>query len=67
MINKQTDNDTDKIPRVVTKEIKGNMLTGTYIDENTIIIDGIGNVRKVGELDMRQFIRDAMSLPSFWR
>jgi hypothetical protein len=51
----------------VVKEIKGQQLTGTYLDEKTIIIEGLGKVTKVGELDLRQFIRDAMSLPAFWR
>lgn len=51
----------------VVKEIKGQQLTGTYIDDKTIIIEGLGKVTKVGELDLRQFIKDAMSLPAFWR
>ncbi|WP_165770717.1 hypothetical protein [Bacillus cereus] len=51
----------------VVKEIKGQKLTGTYIDENTITIEGLGKVKKTGELDLKNFIKDAMSLPSFWR
>lgn len=51
----------------VTKIIKGVVLTGTYVDENTIVIEGLGKVKKSGELDLKNFIKDAMSLPSFWR
>ncbi|MED4534457.1 hypothetical protein ABET51_03475 [Metabacillus fastidiosus] len=51
----------------VVKEIKGQKFTGTYLDENTIIIQGLGKVKKTGELDLKSFIKDAMSLPSFWR
>lgn len=51
----------------VTKIVKGKELTGTYVDENTIYIKGLGTVKKSGELDLKNFIKDAMSLPSFWR
>lgn len=50
----------------VTKEIRGKLLDCTYIDENTIIVEGLGTVKKTGELDLKNFIKDAMSLPSFW-
>jgi len=53
--------------KTVTKIIKGTELKGTYVDENTIYIEGLGTVKKTGELDLRNFIKDAMSLPSFWR
>lgn len=51
----------------VTKVIKGTELTGTYVDENTIHIKGLGTVKKSGELDLKNLIKDIMSLPSFWR
>jgi hypothetical protein len=51
----------------IKKVINGKELTGTYLDEKTIIIEGIGKVTKIGELDLKQFIKDAMSLPSFWK
>ncbi|WP_179123907.1 hypothetical protein [Paraliobacillus ryukyuensis] len=48
-----------------TKVIKGKETKGTYLDDDTIYIEGIGKVTKTGELDLRQFIRNAMALPSF--
>jgi hypothetical protein len=44
-------------PKQVTKMIKGKELTGTYVDEKTIIIEGIGKVTKVGELDLGSLLR----------
>jgi hypothetical protein len=51
----------------VTKVVKGKELTGTYVNENTIHIKGLGTVKRSGELDLKNFIKDAMGLPSFWR
>jgi len=53
--------------KTVTKIIKGTELKGTYVDENTIHIKGLGTVKKTGELDLKNLINDVMSLPSFWR
>ena len=53
--------------QTVTKMIKGQEVTGTYIDANTIYVHGIGTVSSVGELDLKNLIKDLMGLPSFWR
>jgi hypothetical protein len=36
-------------------------------DDKTLIVEGVGKVTSVGELDMKRFIEVALSLPSFWK
>ncbi len=37
------------------------------VDDKTVIIEGLGKVTDVGDLDVKRFIEVAMGLPSFWR